>query len=190
MKLIAFQIKNFRSIVNTGWCNLAPDNITGLIGQNESGKTAILEALYSFHKQLFQDFELPQGIDKLIKKKGRINLKRIWDNVNSSKIVLEEEDISRLFQKEEPREENDKKNLENGKEEIVHDDNSPQEVTEEAFIEIFFELIPDFEFFEDFSSLLPNTIDLEDLKNNNTEIEGYRGARNLLTVAGMDLNFL
>jgi hypothetical protein len=49
MKLTAFRIKNFRSIVDTGWQNLSPDNITCLIGQNESGKTSILEALKVFH---------------------------------------------------------------------------------------------------------------------------------------------
>lgn len=49
MRLTAFRIRNFRSIVDTGWQNLSPDNITCLIGQNESGKTSILEALRVFH---------------------------------------------------------------------------------------------------------------------------------------------
>jgi len=49
MQLVAFRIQNFRSIVNTGWHQLAHDNITSLIGQNESGKTSILEALKAFH---------------------------------------------------------------------------------------------------------------------------------------------
>lgn len=49
MKLISFRIRNFRSIVDTGWQNLSPDNITCLIGQNESGKTSVLEALNVFH---------------------------------------------------------------------------------------------------------------------------------------------
>src|SRR5664279_5625658 len=48
MKLITFRIKNFRSIVDSGYCSLAHDNITALIGQNESGKTSVLEALKSF----------------------------------------------------------------------------------------------------------------------------------------------
>ncbi|MEA3461007.1 MAG: AAA family ATPase, partial [Bacteroidota bacterium] len=49
MQLVSFRIQNFRSIVDTGWHQLAHDNITSLIGQNESGKTSILEALKSFH---------------------------------------------------------------------------------------------------------------------------------------------
>lgn len=49
MHLVSFRIQNFRSIVDTGWHQLAHDNITSLIGQNESGKTSILEALKAFH---------------------------------------------------------------------------------------------------------------------------------------------
>ncbi len=49
MQLVSFRIQNFRSIVDTGCHALAHDNITSLIGQNESGKTSILEALKAFH---------------------------------------------------------------------------------------------------------------------------------------------
>ncbi len=49
MKLTAFRIKNFRSIVDTSWQNLSPDGITCLIGQNESGKTSVLEGLRVFN---------------------------------------------------------------------------------------------------------------------------------------------
>ncbi len=49
MKLSAFRIRNFRSIVDTGWQNISPDNITCLIGQNESGKTSVLEGLKVFY---------------------------------------------------------------------------------------------------------------------------------------------
>jgi len=49
MKLTAFRIRNFRSIIDTGWQSLSPDNVTCLIGQNESGKTSILEALKVFY---------------------------------------------------------------------------------------------------------------------------------------------
>lgn len=49
MKLVAFRIRNFRSIIDSDWQSLSPDNITCLIGQNESGKTSILEALSVFY---------------------------------------------------------------------------------------------------------------------------------------------
>lgn len=49
VKLNSFNISNYRSIINTGWRSLAGDNITVLIGQNESGKTSVLEALHSFY---------------------------------------------------------------------------------------------------------------------------------------------
>lgn len=55
MKLTAFRIRNFRSIVDTGWQNLSPDNITCLIGQNESGKTSVLEALKVFHSGIISE---------------------------------------------------------------------------------------------------------------------------------------
>jgi predicted ATP-dependent endonuclease of OLD family len=66
MKLRAFRIKNFRSIKDTDWHDLAYDNITCLIGQNESGKTSILEGLKAFHDgvliedMLRSDLSMPQ----------------------------------------------------------------------------------------------------------------------------------
>src|SRR5687768_3824014 len=53
MKPIAFRIRDFRSIVDSGICPLSGDGITVLAGQNESGKTAVLSAL--------RDFDLPVG---------------------------------------------------------------------------------------------------------------------------------
>ena len=55
MKLKAFRIRNFRSIVDTGWQNISPDNITCLIGQNESGKTSILEGLKVFYSGVISE---------------------------------------------------------------------------------------------------------------------------------------
>jgi predicted ATP-dependent endonuclease of OLD family len=55
MKLAAFRIRNFRSIVDTGWQSISPDNITCLIGQNESGKTSILEGLKVFYSGVISE---------------------------------------------------------------------------------------------------------------------------------------
>ena len=49
MKLVSLQIRNVKSIVDTGLCHLSDSqNITVLAGQNEAGKSAVLEALDFF----------------------------------------------------------------------------------------------------------------------------------------------
>lgn len=55
MKINAFHIMNYRSIVDSGKCYLSHDHITALIGQNESGKTSVLEALKSFYEGQISD---------------------------------------------------------------------------------------------------------------------------------------
>lgn len=45
MHLQAFRIKNFRSIVDSGWVKLSPDGITAFVGQNECGKSSLLAGL-------------------------------------------------------------------------------------------------------------------------------------------------
>jgi ABC-type ATPase involved in cell division len=52
-----------------------------------------------------------------------------------------------------------------------------------------FKLLPDFELFEDFSSLLPNRIDLEDIVRANRRAEGYKAAVNFLTITGLEYSF-
>lgn len=49
--------------------------------------------------------------------------------------------------------------------------------------------LPVFEFFEDFASLLPNRIDLADLFDQNTFIEGYKAVNNFLTISGLSADF-
>lgn len=115
MRLVAFRIFNFRSIVDTGWQTISPDNITCLIGQNESGKTSVLEGLSVFHSGeisedvLRSDMTLPKVYcrfeiqpEKLLEKfsdaekdlqarlKGAdtITLERVWKADLSSKLVV------------------------------------------------------------------------------------------------------
>ena len=51
MKLIKFRIQHYKSITDSGWCWLASD-VTTLAGKNESGKSAILEALRDFDTEV------------------------------------------------------------------------------------------------------------------------------------------
>lgn len=47
MNISHFRVRNFRSIVDTGWCRFGSDGVTVFVGQNESGKTSLLEALHA-----------------------------------------------------------------------------------------------------------------------------------------------
>ncbi len=51
MKLTKFQISNYKSIKDSGWC-FTTNDVTVLAGKNESGKTAALEALRDFDKSI------------------------------------------------------------------------------------------------------------------------------------------
>ncbi len=51
MEIKSFRIKNYRSIKDSGICYASGDNITILAGKNESGKTAILEAMEDFNTE-------------------------------------------------------------------------------------------------------------------------------------------
>lgn len=58
MRLHSFRIKNFKSIIDTGEVKISPeDNLTILAGQNESGKSSVLEALDFFENGAAADFE-------------------------------------------------------------------------------------------------------------------------------------
>ncbi len=127
MRLIAFKIKNFRSIISTDWNYLSNDNITGLIGQNESGKTSVLESLICFYEGKITDdmlrsdlsfpevscrFEfgqgligkylkterLPKELIPLIENLETIEITRKWNNDKSSDIFISEEQISDYYE--------------------------------------------------------------------------------------------
>jgi len=125
MILKSFRIKNYRSILDTGWNNLSPDNVTALIGQNESGKTSVLEALKSFFDGKITDDILrsdlsipeiscifhaeasgellqpgnrfPEGVRERINETGQIYLTRTWSNLTDSRLVLEGDELIELY---------------------------------------------------------------------------------------------
>jgi predicted ATPase len=47
MKLTAFRIHRYKSILDSGWIDVSP--LTVLVGKNESGKTTVLKALHKFN---------------------------------------------------------------------------------------------------------------------------------------------
>ncbi len=134
MKLKAFRVENYRSIIDTGWCKLSNDNITVLIGQNESGKTSVLEGLQSFFtgsisddilrsdlstpkvtcslrldNQKIEDIidfsKVPEEAAGLLKELKSISISREWDELFDSFVSVEEESIKKFFSKKEEKKE-------------------------------------------------------------------------------------
>lgn len=63
MKLTAFRVQNYRSILDSGWVEV--DDVTVVVGKNESGKTSLLKALWKFkpfkNEPYSLDREWPRG---------------------------------------------------------------------------------------------------------------------------------
>ena len=127
MKINAFQIKNYRSIVDSRKCYLSPDFITALIGQNESGKTSVLEALRSFYEGVITDDVLrsdltfpeitctftldsnkkindsidlatiPEELHNVITSKREVSITRKWQNTNQSIIFVAENELFEYY---------------------------------------------------------------------------------------------
>lgn len=120
MHLVAFRIQHFRSVIDTGWHQLAHDNVTSLIGQNESGKTTILEGLKAFHDgRLIEDMlrsdltlprvscrfsfdrdelenridikRLPIPVRKILESLETISVCREWEDDMDSHVMMGEE---------------------------------------------------------------------------------------------------
>jgi predicted ATP-dependent endonuclease of OLD family len=127
MKISAFQIRNYRSIVDSGKCFLSPDHITALIGQNESGKTSILEALRSFYEGTITDdvlrsdlsfpeitctflldgnknlasylelSSIPAEIKSVMETRQEVSVTRRWVNSTKNVIILADAEIAKYY---------------------------------------------------------------------------------------------
>ena len=126
MKLKSFRIRNYRSIIDSGWNNLAYDNVTALIGQNESGKTSVLEALLSFSNGVISENVLrsdtsmpevscgfsiennflnevidsqlvPEDFFDIYAKKGYFILTRKWIDEKNTRVNLDDEEIKVVY---------------------------------------------------------------------------------------------
>ncbi|MFN8206496.1 MAG: AAA family ATPase [Bacteroidales bacterium] len=127
MKLIAFRIQNFRSVIDSGLNFLSGDNISVLIGQNESGKTSILEGIYSFYTGDITDdmlrsdlsmpvvtclfsldkkeddvqqffLGLPSEVAEVVKNEMQLELTRFWNPDKTSYIRLGGEKLDKVYE--------------------------------------------------------------------------------------------
>ncbi len=94
MKLTKVRIKMFRNILDSTNVSIQPE-VTCLVGKNESGKTAFLEALYSlFPARLNPQFSVPEHYPAWLEKKHRQEGKVLEDVCPvEAEFVLEPADI-------------------------------------------------------------------------------------------------
>ena len=214
MRLHAFRIKNFRSIVDTGFQELSPDGISLIIGQNESGKSSVLDGINSFETgEVFEDDirsnsampevtcifrftnfqelldclpegkELPKGFKKVFEKLGQcVAFTRIWDanKYEDGSLIIENSELQGLWESAEVTPEVVTEPVPENTDQPQ--DSEPVLLEEEEFIEEIFGSFPNINMFQD-NSLLPPTIDLDDLIKKNTKAHGYEGAKNFLLIA-------
>lgn len=94
MKLQEFRIQNFRSILDSGIIKV--EEITALIGPNESGKSSILEGLNSISfESHYQYFDLTQ-LNGILKKYNDSELKPEEIPIVWSKFGLSQDDVKEL----------------------------------------------------------------------------------------------
>ncbi len=214
MKLKAFKITNFRSIVDTGFQDLSPDGISLIVGQNESGKSSVLDGIHAFETgEISEDdtrsdgsspeitcifqFEsfaelsdcVPEG--QVLPKGFKKTFEKLGKNISLTRFWEEDHNDSTL-------------QLEN--EELANlwadDDESmaslegapPQPtavaeplftvIAQDDFVGEVFSTLPQITMFEE-DSLLPGMIDLDALIQKDQKVAGYEGARNFLLIAGI-----
>lgn len=212
MRLQTFRIKNFRSIIDTGFQNLSPDGISLIVGQNESGKSSVLEGINAFETgEIVEDdirsngllpevtcifkFESFQELADILPKDRVLpkNFKKVFEKLERC-VSLTRTWAKDNYEEGELTIENiELQNLfelEDAEEESItpsaasvsSEEPLPVLLTKEEFIEETFGSLPLIDMFED-NSLLPPTIDLADLIKKNTKAEGYEGAKNFLLIA-------
>jgi len=232
-RLLSCQVTNFRSVKDSEFFNFSVDNITAIIGQNESGKTSILEALSSFasgkldpdvlrsedvfpavtcvfgvtpkwFEMTFEGYELPRGLKKQIKDAGnKISLTRTWSSPTEEVVTMNFLNLDELFAPKpapEPPQasDNDTEKTKSDENPVAAADAKPPEattpelksLTAKQFVSLVMESLPEFQKFEDFESLLPDTIDLDDVLKANKKAEGYKGVMNLLELMDLDVSKL
>lgn len=94
MKLKSFQIKNYKSIQDSGVIQLDNGRVAVLAGQNESGKSSVLEALNAFEQGIFEEDSIPFDSDEAMQE---ISCTYVLEDSDSSFWEGVEDGISKDF---------------------------------------------------------------------------------------------
>lgn len=202
MGVLGFHVRNYKSIVDTGWRDFSSDGVTALIGENESGKSALLEALLAFDTgelsvdglrddnppmvacsfqvddSLWEHLEsekvrLPDGfVDSVLADRCRVNLLSVWDPGDLNRELTLEQSCLT--------------NLFLSSEERGGSEDDPDDIpiaTPEEVAVAIWRWSPKFIWFRDDSSILPDEMNISAILNSDTNASGYDGVMNFLQVA-------
>ncbi len=214
MRLKAFRVRNFKSIIDSGLTHLSVDYITTIIGQNESGKSALIEALDSYFKGVIlekdirhDDGDLP-SVD-CVYTTSEDEIKSILEEYQIPEGALEaleknswEFTLRRTWETDLAKgelalvvpelTEDDLKLPESepsDEEEPDPEEEAPQPkkkaLTIKALTDLLFENTPLVIFFDKKEHILPGTIDIKSLSSSKS-VEGRAAALNFLKLVGLD----
>ncbi len=200
MKLIKFRIQYYKSIKDSGWCWLASD-VTTIAGKNESGKSAILEALkyFDFNSEPIPDsakpldgggdpkielcFQVSDSILGSIAEEANITIfADILENLSKNNFF-----ITKFSDGEYELNEETKQLVKQAIEGTKLEDNEDEDVDldeedhTDKFLYMFVRYLPKFIFFSDFEDILPFELPLSQAKDN-------RSVQDFAKVSGLDLD--
>lgn len=208
MQVTGFRISNFRSIGPPTGCELSHDGLTVIVGQNEAGKSTVLDGLVAFQTgevgnddlrgklelpDIFVDLKLSSGeiseLCELIPESetlkawlsaqgGHITLNRWWFRNNGSPL----QSALTTYPPADEFLSDIPEAAESGG--VTRDD------VNERIVDWLDENCPRFLLFENHTGLLPDSIPLSALRDGNRSHEGFVGASNFLSVARLSADDL
>lgn len=215
MKITHFQILNFRSIKDSGRIPFSADGITALVGQNESGKSAVLDALiltfssaHPVEDDLRHGEKLPTILLETQSDPADFDqfLPLITEEILCNSIAADLKNIDgKLIWKFFSFRGSDGElritfNFDNltlydrkvDRSKLSVEQAALQAATQKKdvsnFRDALYKLAPEFVLFEESSGLLPNKIDVS--PEGELEGEGSTAASNFLKIADIDLKYL
>jgi hypothetical protein len=99
MKLKSMQVKNFKCIEDSTWFDICP--VTCLVGKNEAGKTALLEALHKLNPDVAElgEFDVLLEYPRRRRKEYQLRAGEKPDDALITRWELEDKDIEALVEK-------------------------------------------------------------------------------------------
>lgn len=210
MKLTRFRVKNYKSIRDSGICYIPSDNVMVLAGQNESGKTAVLEGLHAFDAgEISKDDVALVGGENYYPEicchfsVDEADIKRILDVLKRKKEDLPE-GVIKKFLKDGVHLLRKYTGVKESKLFLVKNDESIEtynlrfeiedEIKAQARLEAYLEEVaeavwksaPVFLYFNEISNILPSSIKLSDIVDKNDKAPGYEAVKNVEKILNVD----